>query len=45
MIKIYKAMLLPVVMYECASLSLTLREEHRLGAFERRVQRGLEDTA
>jgi len=27
-IKIYKTIILPVVLYRCESLSLTLREEH-----------------
>jgi hypothetical protein len=29
-IKIYKTIILPVVLYGCETLSLTLREEHRL---------------
>jgi hypothetical protein len=32
-------MILPVVLYGCGTLSLTLREEHRLGVFENRVLR------
>jgi hypothetical protein len=36
-IRIYKIILLPVVMYECETSSLTLREEHRLMVFENRV--------
>jgi hypothetical protein len=36
---IYKSIILPVVFYECATWSLTLREEHRLRAFENRVLR------
>jgi hypothetical protein len=32
-------MVLPVVLYGCETWSLTLREEHRLGVFENRVQR------
>jgi hypothetical protein len=31
--------ILPVVLYGCETWSLTLREEHRLGAFENRVLR------
>ena len=31
--------MLPVVLYECATWSLTLREEHRLRVFEDRVLR------
>jgi hypothetical protein len=39
-IKIYKTIILPVVLYGCETLSLTLREEHRLRVFENRVLRG-----
>jgi hypothetical protein len=38
-IKIYKTIMLPVVLYGCEALSLTLREEHRLRVFENRVLR------
>jgi hypothetical protein len=38
-IKIYKAVILPVVLYGCETWSLTLGEEHRLGIFEDRVLR------
>jgi hypothetical protein len=38
-IKIYKTIILPVVLYECETWSLTLREEHRLRVFENRVLR------
>jgi hypothetical protein len=38
-IKIYKIIILPVVLYGCETLSLTLREEHRLRVFENRVLR------
>jgi hypothetical protein len=38
-VKIYKTIILPVVMYECETWSLTLREEHRLRGFENRVMR------
>jgi hypothetical protein len=31
-IRIYKAIILPLVLYGCKTWSLTLREEHRLGA-------------
>jgi hypothetical protein len=37
--KIYKTIILPVVLYGCETLSLTSREEHRLGVFENRVLR------
>jgi hypothetical protein len=38
-IKICKTIILPVVLYGCETLSLTLREEHRLRVFENRVLR------
>jgi hypothetical protein len=38
-IRIYKTIILPVVMYGCETWSLTLREEHRLRGFENRVLR------
>jgi hypothetical protein len=38
-IKIYKTIILPVVLYGCEAWSLTLREEHRLRVFENRVLR------
>jgi hypothetical protein len=41
MVKIYKTIILPVVLYECETLSLTLREEHRLRVFENSVLRGI----
>jgi hypothetical protein len=37
--RIYKTIILPVVLYECETWSLTLREEHRLKVFENRVLR------
>jgi hypothetical protein len=36
-IRIYKTIILPVVLYGCETWSLTLREEHRLRVFENRV--------
>jgi hypothetical protein len=33
-IKMYKTIILPVVLYGCETWSLTLREEHRLRVFE-----------
>jgi hypothetical protein len=36
-IRIYKTIILPVVLYGCESWSLTLREEHRLRVFENTV--------
>jgi hypothetical protein len=38
-IKIYRTVILSVVLYGCETWSLTLREEHRLRAFENRVLR------
>jgi hypothetical protein len=38
-VRIYKNVILPVVLYGCESWSLTLREEHKLRAFENRVLR------
>jgi hypothetical protein len=38
-IRIYKTIILPVALYGCETLSLTLREEHRLRVFENRVPR------
>ena len=40
-IKIYKTIILPVVLYGCETLSLTLREESRLKVFENRILRGI----
>jgi hypothetical protein len=37
--KIYKTVILPVVLYGCKTWSLTLREEHKLRVFENRVLR------
>jgi hypothetical protein len=38
-VKIYKTIILPVVLYGSETLSLTLREGHRLRVFENRVLR------
>jgi hypothetical protein len=38
-IRIYKTIILPVVLYGCETWPLTLREEHRLRVFENRVLR------
>jgi hypothetical protein len=38
-IKIYRTIILPVVLYGCETLSLTLREKRRLRVFENRVLR------
>jgi hypothetical protein len=40
-VKIYKTIILPVVLCGCETWSLTLREEHRLRGFENRVLRGI----
>jgi len=37
--KIYRTIILPVVLYGCETLSLTLRDELRLRVFENRVLR------
>jgi hypothetical protein len=42
-IRIYKIIILPVVLYGCETWSLTLREEHRLGVFENKVLRRIFD--
>jgi hypothetical protein len=36
-VKIYKTIILPVVLYGCETWSLTLREEHRLRVLENGV--------
>jgi hypothetical protein len=41
-IRIYKSIILPVVLYGCETWSLTLREEHRLRVFENRVLRKIQ---
>jgi uncharacterized membrane protein len=38
-VKIYKTIILPVVLYGCETWSLILREKHRLKVFEKRVLR------
>jgi hypothetical protein len=43
--RIYNTIILPVVLYGGETLSLTLREEHRLGVFENKVLRRVEKTA
>jgi hypothetical protein len=37
MVKMYKTILLPVVLYGCETWSLTLRVEHRLRVYVRRI--------
>jgi hypothetical protein len=38
-VRIYKSIILQMVLYECETWSLTFREEHRLSVFENRVLR------
>ena len=38
-IKIYRTIILPVLLFGCETWSLTLREEHRLRVFQNRVLR------
>jgi hypothetical protein len=38
-IRVYKTIIVPVVLYGCETWSLTLRKEHRLKVFENRVLR------
>jgi hypothetical protein len=38
-VRIYKTIILPVVLYGCETWSLTVREKHKLGVFENRVLR------
>ncbi|KAJ4427974.1 hypothetical protein ANN_23987 [Periplaneta americana] len=38
-VRIYKTVILPVVLYGCETWILTLREEHRLRVFENKVRR------
>ena len=38
-IKIYRTIILPIILYGCETWSLTLREERRLRVFENRVLR------
>jgi hypothetical protein len=38
-LKIYRIIILPVVLFGCETRSLTLREEHRLRVLENRVLR------
>jgi hypothetical protein len=40
-IKIYRTVILPVVLYGCETWSFTLRKERRLRVFENRVLRGV----
>jgi hypothetical protein len=37
-IRIYKTLILPVVLYGCEKFSLILREEHRLRKFEKGIE-------
>jgi hypothetical protein len=40
-IRIYKTIILPIVLYGCETWSLTLKEERRLRVFENRVLRSI----
>jgi hypothetical protein len=40
-VRIYKTIILPVVLYGCETWSLTVREEHKLRVFENRMLRRL----
>jgi hypothetical protein len=40
-IRIYKTIILPVVLYGCETWSLTLMQGHRLRVFEKRVLRNI----
>jgi hypothetical protein len=40
-IKIHKTTILPVILYGCETWSQTLKKEHRLRVFEKRVLRGI----
>jgi len=42
-IKIYRTIILPVVLYGCETWSLTLREEWKLRVFENRILRPKRD--
>jgi hypothetical protein len=39
-IKIYKTVILPLVLYGCETWSLTLKDQYRLRVFEKRMDRG-----
>jgi hypothetical protein len=41
-VRIYKTIILPVVLYGCETWSLTVREEDKLRVFENRVLRRIE---
>jgi hypothetical protein len=43
-VRIYKTIILPVVLYGCETWSLTVREEHKLRVFENRVLRRIFET-
>jgi hypothetical protein len=38
-VRIYKTIIVPVVLYGCETYSLTVREEHKLRVFENRMLR------
>jgi len=43
-IKLYKTIILPVVLYDCETWSLTLKEECRLRVFKNRILRQIFET-
>jgi len=43
-IKIYRTIILSIVLYGCETWSLTLREERRLTVFENRVLRNISES-
>jgi hypothetical protein len=42
-VRIYRTIILPVVLYGCETWSLTVREEHKLRVFENKVLRRLDE--
>jgi hypothetical protein len=39
LVRIYKTIILPVILYGCETWALTVREEHKLKVFENKVLR------
>jgi hypothetical protein len=44
-VRIYKTIILPMVLHGCETWSMTVREEHKLRVFENRVLRRVEKPA
>jgi hypothetical protein len=40
-VKIYKTVIVPIILYGCETWSLKLRDEHRLRVFEKRVLKSI----